>query len=390
MKKMPIDQSPETKASVSDIEINQNIAKQWLKEIFQEVNETEYTHDFYEQAVNLLEASSTYSDFFAKLVYALFPDNGLVVVDAHDPEIRKLESPYFATMIEQNEPISRGVYSSLQINRQQGYEMNLESEWTDAHLFYHDQGDRILLMRDESGRYRGKNDEVSMTEQELVQIAAEHPEYLSNNVVTRPLMQEFLFPVLAFIGGPGEINYWSALKPAFQSVGLQMPPVLPRLSFTLIDRKAEQHMERLQIDSTQAIRYGVGGDKMKWIASRSTPPIHQLSEQVKEEVDRIHRPLRDKSGELGADIEQLAEKNLDYIFKQIDFLEKRMNQSLEQKFAHEIKHFNDVDLLVHPEGGLQERVWSIVPWVNQYGTDLFCRINEHTLPFDQDHFVVYV
>lgn len=44
----------------------------------------------------------------------------------------------------------------------------------------------------------------------------EHPERFSNNVVTRPLMQEFLIPTLAFIAGPGEINYWGELKQALR------------------------------------------------------------------------------------------------------------------------------------------------------------------------------
>ncbi|KHE72744.1 bacillithiol biosynthesis cysteine-adding enzyme BshC [Halobacillus sp. BBL2006] len=390
MKKFTIQHTPETKASVSDIEIDQTEAEKWIKQIFQAVSETEFTSDFYQQVMQALNRSGSYSDFFAKLVYLLFPSEGLVIVDAHDSEIRNLESSYFTTMIEKNEEMAKGVFSSLQVNRQQGYETLLDSEWRDAHLFYHHQGDRILLNRDEDGVFRGKNNEVALMKEELIQIAKEHPEQLSNNVVTRPLMQECLFPVLAFIGGPGEINYWSVLKPAFQAAGLQMPPVLPRLSFTLIDRKAEQTMERLQIKVEDGIYYGTGEAKMKWLASRSAPPIHQLSEQVKEEIDRIHRPLREKSTEFGPDLAQMAEKNLKYIFQNIDFLEKRMSQSLEQQYEYEVYQFNDLEVLLHPGGGLQERMWNIVPWVNQYGTDVFERMNQHHLSFDQDHFVVYV
>ncbi|ARI77579.1 bacillithiol biosynthesis cysteine-adding enzyme BshC [Halobacillus mangrovi] len=390
MKKITIQQIPEKKASVSDITIAQENAENWVNQIFQVVKETEFTSDFYHQVVHALKQSESYSDFFARLVYLLFPEEGLVVVDAHDPHIRNLESPYFKTMIEKNEDIAKGVFSALQINRQQGYETVLDSEWNDAHLFYHHNGERVLLSRDEDGSFRGKNNEVAFSKEELLQVAEENPEHLSNNVVTRPLMQESLFPVLAFIGGPGEINYWAVLKPAFQAAGMQMPPVLPRLSFTLIDRKAEQTMDRLQIEAVHGVQYGTGEEKMKWLASRNSPPIQELSKQVKSEIDRIHRPLREKSSDFGPDIEQLAEKNLQYIFQDIDFLEKRMIQSLEQKYEQEITQFDDLGLLLHPGGGLQERMWSIVPWVNQHGTDLFQRINQHHYSFDQDHYVVYV
>ena len=47
-------------------------------------------------------------------------------------------------------------------------------------------------------------------------IASEFPWKLSNNVVTRPITQEMLFPTLAFIAGPGEIAYWAELKQVFE------------------------------------------------------------------------------------------------------------------------------------------------------------------------------
>ncbi|QAS51105.1 bacillithiol biosynthesis cysteine-adding enzyme BshC [Halobacillus litoralis] len=390
MKKMTIDHIPETKASVSDIAIDQEKAPQWLRDVFLAVNETEYTQDFYLEVQRLLTQSETYSDFFAKLVYALFPDEGLVIVDAHDPSVRAIESPYFKTMINQNEKMAQGVYAALQKNRQQGYETLLDSEMEDAHLFYHRGIERILLTRDEEGDFRGKHNEVAFTKEELLQVAEESPEQLSNNVVTRPLMQEALFPVLAFIGGPGEINYWSALKPAFDAADLRMPPVLPRISFTLVDRKTEQSLEKFQIEANQAIRHGVAEQKLKWVASMSYPPIEQLSRQVKHEIARVHAPIREKSADFGADLEQLADKNLQYLLENIDFMEKRLNQSLEERHQYEMDLFDDIELTLHPLNGLQERVWGIVPWINQYGKGLFQQMNRHDLSFEHDHYVVYL
>ncbi|CDQ19850.1 bacillithiol biosynthesis cysteine-adding enzyme BshC [Halobacillus karajensis] len=390
MRKRTIAHTPESKASVSDIAIDQTKASDWLKQVFQLVKETEHTQDFYKKMDRLLRASKTYTDFFAKVVYYLFPDEGLVLMDAHHPDIRRLESPYFTTMIHQNDEIARGVYAMLQKNRQEGYETMLDSEWSDAHLFYHKEGERILLVRDEQGRFVGKNNEVVLTKEEMLKIAEESPEFLSNNVVTRPLMQEALFPVLAFIGGPGEINYWSALKPAFEATGLCMPPVFPRLSFTMIDRKTGQQLERLQLSTKEAIHGGVREQKLNWIASQSTPPISRLTEQVKNEIDRVHAPLREKSASLSTDLGELAEKNLEYLLGHIDFLEKRLQRSMEERHQHEMEQFDNIEVTLHPAGGLQERMWSIVPWVNHYGRTVFEQINRHHLSFENDHYVVYL
>ncbi|GAB5836791.1 hypothetical protein JMUB7551_28690 [Staphylococcus aureus] len=34
--------------------------------------------------------------------------------------------------------------------------------------------------------------------------------------MTRPLMEEWLFNTVAFVGGPSEIKYWAELKDVFE------------------------------------------------------------------------------------------------------------------------------------------------------------------------------
>ncbi|WP_027954104.1 bacillithiol biosynthesis cysteine-adding enzyme BshC [Halobacillus kuroshimensis] len=390
MEKKTIGHVPEVKSSVSELQLDQTEADAWLEDVFRMLPETENTNHFYQLVQDHLHQSDSYTDFFARLIYQLFPHEGLVLIDAHDPEVRRLETPYFTTMIHQNREMAGGVFSVLQKNRQEGYETLLDSEMQDAHLFYHDRGDRILLVRDEEGRFRGKNNEVVLSKEELLQIAEESPEKLSNNVVTRPLMQESLFPVLAFIGGPGEINYWSALKPAFDAADLCMPPVLPRLSFTLVDRKTDRSLRHFQLSVEDVVKNGAAEKKMNWIGAMSTPPVKRLSEQVKDEIARIHTPLREKAAELGGDLGQLADKNLAYLQETVAFLEKRMLHSLEDTYRKELDQFDDIDITLHPAGGLQERMWNILPWVNGYGLSLFQEMNRHHLSFEHDHYVVYL
>ena len=88
-----------------------------------------------------------------------------------------------------------------------------------ANIFYHDEHykERILLEYDEGkAALLGKMEQFSFSRSNCYNIAAEFPEKLSNNVVTRPITQEMLFPTLAFIAGPGEIAYWAELKKAFE------------------------------------------------------------------------------------------------------------------------------------------------------------------------------
>ncbi|WP_431799503.1 bacillithiol biosynthesis cysteine-adding enzyme BshC [Halobacillus andaensis] len=378
------------KSSVTDRPFNQQEIHDWLESIFFDLNETEYSVDIVHRLKQIIDTSSSYTDFFAKLVHQLFPSEGLILLDAHDPQIRKLESSYFVDMIKNNNQIAEGVYSSEQKSKQQGYPVSLDNDIDDAHLFYHHKGERVLLVRDTSGGFTGKNGEVTFTQEQLLATAENRPWLLSNNVVTRPLMQECLLPVLAFVGGPGEISYWSALKPGFDALDLEMPPVFQRLSFTLLDRKSDQWLKRMQIDEQEVIEQGVGARKLSWLAATGSPPVGELAEEVKKEMEVIHRPLREKASQLSPDMSALAEKNWDYIKQSVDFLEKRMNQSIQGQYRKQIDTFDELNLLLHPFGGFQERVWSIIPWINTYGMTVFERLNSHHLALDESHYVVKI
>ena len=96
------------------------------------------------------------------------------------------------------------------------------------------------------------------SERELLRMAREEPERLSNNVVTRPLMQEFLFPTLAAVVGPGEIAYWGCLGKAFSEMGMAMPVLMPRAGVTLIDRTTERYLRLLDL-SVEDIFAGLDG-----------------------------------------------------------------------------------------------------------------------------------
>mgnify|MGYP002063167768 CR=1 FL=1 len=70
--------------------------------------------------------------------------------------------------------------------------------------------------------------------------------------MTRPLMQEMLFPVLAFVGGPGELAYWATFKTVFEHFDMELPVMVPRLSITLVDRKSAQYLKDLQLSIENA------------------------------------------------------------------------------------------------------------------------------------------
>src|SRR5690625_2150570 len=230
MKKIPISQFEEKRIPVGDLTIDQKRANDWLNKLFLTIPETIHTKKLYNELMDCLQDAKTYVDFFATLIYKLFPTEGLVLINSHDENLRTIESDYFQAMIHQQEDISVTIYEKRMRLKRLGYPTPVEAEIDDTHLFYHLNGERVLLKRQDSGRWIGKQDNINFTTNELMEIAEHQPQLLSNNVMTRPIMQEFLFPTLAFVGGHAEISYWMLLRETFHLFNKKLPPLVDRKS----------------------------------------------------------------------------------------------------------------------------------------------------------------
>jgi len=390
LKKRKLNQSLYKKNSVSHIKLEQDSCKKWIDQLFSGLQETTHTNELYKMVTDSLEKSISFTDFFARVIFNLFEDSGLVLIDSAHDKVRALESEYFIQLIENQQKISRGVSSTTEKLHKIGYPLALDADESDGHLFYHQDNERILLQRTESGDWKGKQDEMELTTEELLDAATNHPESLSNNVVTRPLMQEMLFPTLAFIGGPGEISYWAALKPAFHSLDIKMPPVLPRMSYTYIPAKVKKAMEITGIDIETAVEKGALEQRAVWLQSKHRSPFDEMANDLKQTIEKAHEPLREAAAEIRTDIAKLSEKNLDHLYREVDFLKGRMNQALEMKYDKELYQFDLIQTVLYPEGGFQERKWNPLPFLNKYGTAFLTNVTNYPCSFQEKHYAVYL
>ena len=54
------------------------------------------------------------------------------------------------------------------------------------------------------------------------------PDHLGTTALLRPLLQDTLLPTAAYLGGPGEIAYFSQLPPVYAALDVPMPLIVPR------------------------------------------------------------------------------------------------------------------------------------------------------------------
>ncbi|MEH7177281.1 bacillithiol biosynthesis cysteine-adding enzyme BshC [Neobacillus vireti] len=379
------------KKMVSDIPLNKEVCQIWVNNLIENLGETNHTKELINFADNAILKSATFVDFFAHMVMELFKDYGLLIVDSGDRNFRLLQKANFSHQIEQHKEITNYLLEQQDVIGKNGFPITIDSNEKAANLFYYHPklNERILLEFDlESNRFVGKSGAVSFSKEELIEIAFQDPGKLSNNVVTRPLMQEWLFPTLAFIAGPGEISYWAELKLVFEHFKIKMPPIVPRLNITLLERAIDSDLNELKLELSDVLSRGSGKEKEHYLETIKDREISELFSTLKSQIQNQYEHIEVKTNQVDRSLLPLLKKNENFLLKQIGFMETKLELSVQSRFDVILSKFNRIDLALRPDGFPQERVWNIFLYLNKYGTSFIKELMELEFEFDGKHKVI--
>ena len=230
------------KLMASEAKYDKQLMASLVKDIFGKFGETAYTKDLLDEVLVAVEQEESFTQFFVRLMNGLFKEEGLLFIDSASKQLRELEKSYFAHLIEESDQLAKAISNKEELFAEKGFGSPIGAEMDAANLFYiHDTG-RVLLSR-KDGYFVNDSSGLRFSKADMLRIAKEEPWLLSNNVATRPLMQDMVFPVLAFVGGPGEIAYWAVLKEAFHHLGMKMPIIVPRMSMTLVTPQVKHALD---------------------------------------------------------------------------------------------------------------------------------------------------
>ena len=378
------------KRMVSDVGLDREICMEWVEEIIETFGETDHTNELLSFMREAVQESETFVDFFAQIVMGLFKDEGLLVIDSGYQGLRCLEKELFISQIEQVTEINRCVKDVQNQLADKGFNRSIEMSDQAANLFYYDDEykERILLEYNEvKQQFIGKNGALRFSRTELLGIASEFPWKLSNNVVTRPITQEMLFPTLAFIAGPGEIAYWAELKQVFEHFSIKMPLIVPRLNITLLDRAIESDFEELGLSLEEVLTNGTGKQQDVYLESVKDLELEKLFRYTKKQLLESYGMIQQK---LDKGLIPLFEKNQARLLEQIEFMEGKSEDHLKQKHEVALSKFYRVDHSLRPIGAPQERILNALNYMNRYGIPFLSELAHLNYEFDGKHKVIKI
>lgn len=389
VKKRGYSERTKLKTMASTTKLNPDAIDQFVKTVFQDFGETEYTEQLVATVLAHAKKSNSFTDFFTVLMNDLFNNHGLLLLDATYAPFRQYEQRYFKALIESNEKIAGQVVEQEKKLAQAGYAMPIGATEYNANLFFVKEGERFLLER-KNGYFSNALAQVKLTETQLLHLAEDCPTALSNNVVTRPLMQEMAIPVLAFVGGPGELAYWATLKPAFTTLQLQMPIFAPRLNLTIVTRQVQQILEQQQLTVEQVFNGQAEEKLQQFIAEIQDQEAQQLIGRMNEQLMTQYEALSEYLQDGNYQLEKLLEKNKAYHDRQFHYLQGKISEQVLHKHDAVIRQYKTLLLELFPNGSYQERIYNPFQYINIYGLTFIDDLLQLKMTISERHQIIQI
>jgi bacillithiol synthase len=324
----------------------------------------------------------TFGEAFRMLLQRLLSGHHLIFLDPLEPAIRSIAAPFLRSTLEGADELSAAVRARSRDLQASGYHAQVLFEEQSSFLFLLENGRRLPLRMHDGAYFQGTR---RIGREELMDRA----ESLSPNALLRPVLQDYLLPTAAYVGGPAELAYLAQSQVLYQALLGRAPVAVSRSGFTLLDERAHNLMERYDITLPDTLH---GHESLKeQIAARLVPSslaaaFDETDASVQSLLDRLQGELAAFDPTLGA---AMAKSKAKMLYQ----LEKNRRKSAREA----LRRNTQVDAgaahlsgLLFPERHLQERYYSILPFLAKHGPDLLDTLYENVHRGCPDHLLLTV
>lgn len=190
--------------------------------------------EFHQEVFDLLQTSmqGSLGEMFSRILLEWFKDDGLIVLEPY--LVRPLASNVFKNAAKRTLELDRAKTKDSEEMLSLGYKPPLPyNEPEKTQLFYIDGGKRIRILKDEDS-FNAECFEKALTEPELLELIDNDPSKFSQTAALRPVVQSTVLPVAAYVPGAGELAYHFQLRSIFKELNVKMPPLVPRITGTIL------------------------------------------------------------------------------------------------------------------------------------------------------------
>jgi bacillithiol biosynthesis cysteine-adding enzyme BshC len=318
---------------------------------------------FAEDAAGLIERAyapgETMGSAFARVLRELMGSYGLLLVDPMETALRELAAPLMREAVMRMPELADGVMARSKELVERGYHAQVLVDKQTSLVFLLQDGGRMALRR-ANGDFVAPHRKFSAAE--LAGRAAE----LSPNALLRPVIQDYLLPTAAYIGGPAELAYLAQSGPIYGALLGRRPVACARAGFTLLDERSHKRMTRYCLKPADLFT----GER----ALRDTIAAQLVPERLGKKLEETRRIFSSALDALDSELRQFditlagalgtSRRKIEY---QVGKISKKSAAQILVRDAQATNDARSLSGLVYPEKHLQERLYSIVPFIAKFG-----------------------
>jgi len=230
--------------------------------------------------------------------------------------------------------------------------------------------DRLVI---EGDHFATRRSGEPFTLDSLQALAAAEPERLSPNVLLRPVVEAAILPTVAYVAGPGELNYWRLTPPIFARMRITPQAAVPRWSGVIVESAVDRLVTELGSTLDELLAPGA---KLEARMARSKLPAEAA------------QALADLQAALARDFDLLERTGVEIapqLVRSLATLRKKITLTLQQADTKVIAHVKrrETETMgriqrardsLRPNNRPQERVLTVAPFLARHGTGLLPEI----------------
>ncbi len=336
------------------------------------------------------KAGRPYTEAFARMMTALIGRYGLVLLDPLDEALKRLAAPLYSEAARRAPGIASAVAARSRELEDAGYHAQVLVTENSFPLFMHDASRaRHAVVRTESGKYKAKATNEEYSADELAQRALAHPEEFSPNVLLRAVVQDYLLPTVAYVGGSAEIAYFAQTAEVYRLLQRPVTPILPRSSLTVVEPHTGRVLERYGlslVDLFPGLENVLARVVEEHLGADTARTFTEAEQNVNNDLDKLREKLKAIDPTL-ADALETGRRKINYQLEGLRSRFHRAQMCRDEAAQRQLQRALDQ---LYPEKALQERHINVTSLLARHGSYVMEWIYNAINLGSTDHLIVYL
>lgn len=318
---------------------------------------------------------------FAGWLSELFASTGLLVFDPRHPSVDA--SAVHRRALERAAAIGDALESRCATLTKMGFDAQVHIRPGAPLSFFHPDGPvgPRFRMDPDGDEFALVGDARRFSQSALLERLDDEPRSFSTSALLRPVLQDSLLPTAAYVGGPGEIDYFAQMGPVYEAFDLPIPLIVPRSRFRIIEGRTAKSLERLSLTADDA-----DAPLETMLARASGSSSRRPADEIEEALKRdFATALEERAPSWrGLDgLDKAHEKTEREIDKALSKLVDKYRSAVLHEDERRVEQVQRLRYALAPHDAPQERIYGLPYFAARYSSEAIVeKVLDGSVPFD--------